>query len=435
MKVETEPVAAQTRRVSPGLIAWLVMLGAFGVFCLLAYTGYNLVNDFFSHSIKPMTGVVTVANYRNNNVAVLHFGQSHEVLINDQENVAAGDDVRTDNNSTATITLFDGSQLDLEPGSQIQIEKLQVEVREFRFSEKQIEVTILGGQVRFTVAPSQKYNQSTVKALLPSQIDGVPPAEVVLDDSQAGSYLLTVSQSQETGVHATLDNQANQPVAVNGSKAQVVVAPGQRVVIDQGQPGQPGRPGENAEELLVNGSFINGVDSWLPSNPEKDKIGGSISFDAERIEDGVQPRARIFRLDPKATDDPEETNLSQQVNRDVSDYSELWLSIKLKLIDQNLAGGGQFGVEYPMFIKVDYVDVNGQTQNFFHGFYWKASDSHTQDQDRLGVSTKLPQDEWQEWRLNLLDNRNKPARILQVIVGSSGHLYDSYFTDVSLVAR
>ncbi len=449
MSVETKPVLPEANqgpkpvnekprqpRISPGVIAWLVLLFSFGLFCLVVFSAYTLITDYLSHSVQAQTGLVEVVKDHDDTVAVLHHGQSKKTLVNTREEITAGDEISTDKTSTATIVLFDGSQLILQPGSTVQIKKLQVEIKQFRLKEKQIEVLILDGLVRYTAGPDSKYSQATIKALLPSDVAGMAPTEVIINSSQRGVYLLTVSRTRETGVHATFDNQTRQPVEVyGGTGTHVTVAPGQRVSIEQGQPGQPGRAGEHPEELLINGSFINGVDSWAPSRPETAQINGAINFDAERVEDGTQPRARIFRLDPKAANDPSETNLSQQVNRDVSDYSEVWFSLKMKLIDQNLAGGGQIGVEYPMFVKIDYVDVNGQTQHFFHGFYWKASDSHTQDQDRLGFSSKLPQDEWQEWRLNLMDNRNKPARILQVIVGSSGHLYDSYFTDVSLVVR
>jgi hypothetical protein len=160
-----------------------------------------------------------------------------------------------------------------------------------------------------------------------------------------------------------------------------------------------------------------------------------LHFDAERINDGIQPRARIFRLDPRAKGTPYETSIVQEINRDVSDYEELWFSLKVKLVDQSLAGGGSQGAEYPMFVKINFVDQNNNLQELFHGFYSKANDTSTQDQNQLGRSSKLPQDEWQEWRINLMNGSNKPLRILKIVVGSAGHLYDSYFTDVSLIAR
>ena len=439
--VQPSPESSPRRRLSPGLVAWLVLLFSFGVFCVLIYTAYSLVTDFLSHSVQNQTGTVRLVKDQDDNVLVLHSGQTKETRVNIREDVSSGDEIRTDKSSTARLTLFDNSYLDLTPGSRVRLDTLQVDIKKFRVSQKRIVITVLDGVVRFSSAPLRPYNEADVKVLFPSEVAGVPPVEMTAVSDIGGAtntYSFSVSRASDSGLRAALDNQSRRAVAVSDGKRAVTVEPGQRVTLVGGQIGQPGRPGENPEDLIVNGSFINGIDSWKDQyfqGGDKGQINGVINFDAELVEDGVQPRAHIFRLDPRAADDNAETSLLQEVNHDVSTYSELWFSLHVKLQYQNLAGGGQQGIEYPVFVKIAYMDVNGQRQELFHGFYSLAADSHTQTQDGLGRSSKLAQAEWQEWRVNLMDNRNRPARILQIEVGSSGHLYDSYFSDVSLIAR
>lgn len=462
MSVQTEPAtsppggkklpapkpARATRRVSPQLLAWLVMLVSFGLFCLLVYALISTVTDYLSHSIQNKSARVEVVEDKDANVFIQHVGQPKETVVVVSEIVQEGDEVRTDKNSEAVITLFDGSRVYLSAGTRIRLQESRVDIKNFRQSEKRLAVKIFTGVARFTVAPfvpGKDYNKSTFVALIPGDNLNDNQAEAFFNDADSrnyvdGTFTLSVNPSPETGVKSWLSNKASRPVDVrNLTHSQVVsVPPGQRVAVAGGVIGVPGLPGANPLELIENGSFINGIDSWRLQTPQPSSanfIQGLIHFDAERINDGVQPRARIFRLDPQAKGTPYETSIVQEINRDVSDYEELWFSIKVKLVDQSLAGGGSQGAEYPMFVKINFVDQNNNPQELFHGFYSKANDTSTQDQNQLGRSSKLPQDEWQEWRVNIMNGANKPVRILKIVVGSAGHLYDSYFTDVSLIAR
>jgi hypothetical protein len=434
------------RRVSPQLLAWLVMLVSFGLFCVLVYVIASTITGYLSHSVQHKLAHVTVV--RDNNVFIQRLGQPKETLVAESETVQEGDEIRTDKNSEAVIKFFDDSRVDLSAGSRVRIQESRVDIKNFRQTEKRLVIKVLSGVARFTVAPfvpAKDFNKSTFTAVIPGENDSVNQAFAVFNDAETRTYIdgvftLSVSRSQENGVKSWLSNKSSRPVEVrSGTDARTVaVGPGQRVAVEQGVLGVPGLPADNQVELIENGSYINGIDSWRvqPAQlPGANYIQGLLHFDAERINDGIQPRARIFRLDPRAKGTPYETSIVQEINRDVSDYEELWFSLKVKLVDQSLAGGGSQGAEYPMFVKINFVDQNNNLQELFHGFYSKANDTSTQDQNQLGRSSKLPQDEWQEWRINLMNGSNKPLRILKIVVGSAGHLYDSYFTDVSLIAR
>ena len=440
----SKPSPVSRRRVSPQLLAWLVMLVSFGLFCLLLYVVVSTVTDYLSHSVQNKTATVEVV--QNDNVFVQHVGQPKETVVADSETLQEGDVIRTDKNSEAVVKFFDDSRVDLGSGTQIRIQESRVDIKNFRQSEKRLVIKVFSGTARFTVSPfvpGKDFNKSTFEAIIPGDTDTDNQAEVFFNNADTRNYVdgiftLSVNNSPETGIKSLFSNKASRPVEARNATQTVSIGPGQRVAIAQGTIGVPGLPADNQVNLIENGSFINGIDSWhlqAATGPTAGNIPGFIHFDSERINDGVQPRARVFRLDPAAKGTPYETSIVQEVNRDVSDYEELWFSIKVKLVDQSLAGGGSQGSEYPVFVKINFVDQNNNTQELFHGFYSKANDTSTQSQDQLGRSSKLPQDEWQEWRVNLMTGSNKPLRILKVVVGSAGHLYDSYFTDVSLIAQ
>lgn len=441
-----KPAPAPRRGISPQVLAWLVLLVSFGLFCLLVYAAVSTITDYLSHSVQNKPA--TVEAVQNDNVFVLHGGQPKATVVSGSETIQEGDEVRTDKDSEAVIKFFDDSRLDLGAGTRVRIQESKVDIKNFRQSEKRLIVKVFSGTVRFTVAPfvpGKDFNKSTFMAIISGDSDTDNQAEILFNDADSRNYVdgvftLSVNTSPETGVKSLFSNKASRPVEVrNAAHTQVVpVRPGQRVAIVQGVIGVPGLPADNQVNLIENGSFINGIDSWRLQPPvatTENNIPGFIRFDNEQINDGIQPRARVFRLDSAAKDTPYETSVVQDVNRDVSDYEDLWFSLKVKLMDQSLAGGGYQGAEYPVFIKINFVDQNNNTQEIFHGFYSKANDTSTQSQDQLGRSSKLPQDEWQEWRVNLMTGTNKPIRILKVVIGSAGHLYDSYFTDVSLIAQ
>ncbi len=444
---ESPVISRSHSRVPTQLIAWAVLLVSFGLFCALVFTVISVVTDFLSHSVQYRDGTVQAVKDRNANVFILHRGQPKETLVRVEEPVKEGDEIRTDKSSDAIIILFDRTRIDLTPGSRIRLEESHIDIKNFRRNEKHIAVAVLEGVVSVTVAPFaplREYNSALVRALIPPEGTSAGSTEILFNDPMTGNYAdgtftLSVSRSAESGVQAWLNNKARKPVDVRSNDRTVSLGAGQRVSLEGGRLGDPGSPTERQIELIENGSFINGIDSWkafYEQGSDKGQIDGLIQFDAERIDDGIQPRVRLVRLDPKADGNFAETSLAQEINRDVNEYDELWFSIKMKLISQSLPGGGQEGAEYPLFVKIFFSDKgNNQQQEYFQGFYSKAADSRSQVQDQLNRSKKLAQDEWTEFRFNLYSLRNKPGRILRIVVGSSGHLYDSYFTDISLIAR
>ncbi len=436
------------RRLPPQVVAWLVLLAAFGLFCLLIFTAFNLISDYLSQSTEYKAGQVRVALGRDVNVFVQHRGQSKEILVSEIENVNEGDEIRTGKDSDAVLVLFDGSRLDLTPESRVRLERSRVEIRNFRRTEKQVAVGVQNGLVWFTVQPfvtGRDYSKASFRAFLPQEGAASGPTEMWFNDPLTGNYSdgryglgVNRAQEKESGLRAWFTNKARKPIDVRSPGKVVSVGPGQRVAFEGGVPGVPMLPGELQTQLVFNGSFLNGWDYWQPysdQGSDKGPIDGLVQFDAELIDDGAQPRARIMRLDPRGEGNFAETSMLQDINRDVSDYEELDFRLKFKLVSQSLAGGGYLGSEYPLFIKIAYLDKNNERQEFFRGFYSKPSDIRTTDQDRVGISQKFTQGEWQDWHFNLMELRNKPTRILRVTIGSSGHLYDSYFTDVSLIAR
>jgi hypothetical protein len=437
------PATPEPRRVKPQLVAWAVLLSAFLIFCTVAWFITSTVADWLSQSVEYRTATVQRAGEPDGSVSVLRKGQPNPFLINGDETVKEGDEIRTDKTSEAVLLLFDNSRVELAPGTRVRLSESRVNVKNFRRTEKRLVVQVLDGQIRFSPAPfvpAREFNRSTIMATLNRESDNVPLVEVMFNDPTTGNYvegtyIFNVTRAGESGVRAWLSNKGRRVLDIKAANRTVTLQPGLRVAFENNALGEPGSP---SEQLVYNGSFINGVDHWKPQieqGSDGGRIDGQIQFGYERIDDGAQPRTRIVRLDPAGEGNFAETSLVQQLDRDVTEYEELWFSLKMFVNQQSLPGGGQQGFEYPLFVKVQYSDKAGNLYEFFRGFYFKPPDGQSLVQDVTGVSTKLPQAEWTEKRWNLMELRNKPARIHKVVVGSAGHLYESFFTDVNLVGR
>ncbi|MBM4438014.1 MAG: hypothetical protein FJ029_12465 [Actinobacteria bacterium] len=124
-----------------------------------------------------------------------------------------------------------------------------------------------------------------------------------------------------------------------------------------------------------------------------------------------------------------EVGLAQAIERDIRDYQRLHLIIKLRVVQQSLSGGGQAGTEYPLMVRVVYLDGAGREQIWTKGFYY---------QNENNLNTKLgdqiPRDTWVTYdNPNLLQEmRPAPVALTRIEIIGSGWEYESGVRRVEL---
>ncbi len=439
MTVKTEvpsPKPQPRRHFPPQLTAWLVLVLCFGLFCLIAYLILTTAIDYFSHSVQPQKATLLAAN--NSEVNVLHKGQDRFLLIsqNQLESVTEGDVIRTAQGNEARLNLFDGTILELASNTEVVLTEHQIRVNNFVQKEKRIIFQVRRGILKAKILPMQDYNRSLIKATM---LDG---AEVLLNDYTRGNYpegTFTLELEGNNANRAWVSSLRSNPRPVDvrsGGQVQALL-PGERVTIERGVP--PVVQSGN-RELVNNGAFIDGFDYWRVQHDQGGdggSIEGRILPDSEIIDDGTITRTHILRYESKGNF--EETSLRQDLNADVRDYAALVFKFKGRVRLQSLPGGGQAGNEYPLFMKINYTDRDGQVREFFRGFYFKAADANTRTYDRLSNellgSQQWRDNKWEQFEIDLSQLKQKPAFINYIIVGSAGHDYETYFTEVSLIAR
>jgi hypothetical protein len=129
---------------------------------------------------------------------------------------------------------------------------------------------------------------------------------------------------------------------------------------------------------------------------------------------------------------------------DVSGYQYLSVEVVFKINSQSLSGCGQLGSECPLMLRLEYVpavpSVEEPARLWNHGFYlWNSQPTYplicdTCTQQHENVNGGI----WYRYRsdnlFGVFIGDNRPVEIVALRVYASGHEYDVYVSEVSLLA-
>lgn len=126
---------------------------------------------------------------------------------------------------------------------------------------------------------------------------------------------------------------------------------------------------------------------------------------------------------------------------DVTGYDYLSLRTTFKLVGHSLSACGVAGSECPLMLQITYLDAAGEQQNWYHGFYAHVDpalayplscSSCRQEHDIVNLNTWYTYES--ENLFAALPAAEHPYTIQEVRVYASGHEYDVYLSQVSLLA-
>jgi hypothetical protein len=195
-----------------------------------------------------------------------------------------------------------------------------------------------------------------------------------------------------------------------------------------GQP--PALPQPAALDLVLNGDFRQRDIGWTQRNEveagRRDDIVGQTLFVGDS--DGMS--VRFVRRGSKNSHG--ENSVFQAINRDVSDFVSLKLSVDVRLIYQSLSGGGYLGSEYPVVVRITYRDAEGNQVTWARGFYYQNDAGYP-----TTYGEQAPADVWIPFEKDLLalEGYPKPFRLLSIEVMASGWDYESMIRSISILAE
>ncbi len=319
-----------------------------------------------------------------------------------------GTRLRTDDRSRVLVTLADGSTLLLFNETELALQTMQLG----RFNQRSQDsvIRLFTGQVRIGVSrhPHMPNRQITVL------VD-----ETSLDLTE-GSYLV------QRGFGGTGQ------MAVRSGQA-IVWAGDRSVQITSQYRAEFGPPTGTIGPLPIDRDLIG--DPLFATELDNGPWQSFIETEAG-IEGLVEPGSgtlRFVRLGHGASVDRHgESGVTQTLNIDARDLVALRLRLEVRTDHQSLSGGGTAGTEYPLMVRLIYLDDDGSEQIWGKGFYYQNDTSLS-----VNLGQQVPRGEWVTLEVDDLLGalQPPPVQLRRIEVLGSGWEYDSTIRRIEITGH
>jgi len=413
---ESGPTLQGRMRGDPLRLAWVVTLASFAAFCILlaaaiagsifAYRNYQVKGKLL---LQPALGTIYVNNHGSTDTIAVT-----QVLRDLEE----GSRFVTPREATqGVLGLFaspSGGMLNsLQMSSSTHLEVVRVRRPFFRGSRRPhvVHLKLYSGQVRVvTLMPaglSIAMQIATPEGRV-SLADGI--ARILVDDAKTEVDALDGSIRIETESGQLLQ-----------------LEEGHRIVFSQSDLAV--HTDDLATDILINGSFQEPLEpAWEPAIVANDVPAPSMR---REVRDG---RWTVHFWRQVGDNAHNQYELRQQVDRTVGLNTSLFLLVNLRIDHQSLPGAGDLSSEFPLRVEIGYTDIYGQKRAWGHGFFYLDPLPHYWIEN----GEQIPAGTWYAYEssnLMRLLSLTRPESIDYVRMHASGHDYDIYVGDISLIAR
>ena len=407
--------------------AWLVLLGTFSICVLLAvavptaaYIGYHSWTVGQRASLQSTSGTARLEVAGQRDPLAVPVGST-------KADVVAGTRITTDSRAQALLTLADRSTLTIFPNSVMQIDRME-RPRFNAAAPMAVTFTVLSGRVRVQIAPM---SADSLDLTIHTPHAPAPQGGIALGTPPFASYGIEVA-SDATSI-AVRSGAATVAGQTGGA---VALAPGQRAEIPLGAAVRG--PFAAQRNLIANSDLQNPevarpissgvlVERWLVTS-DQGGDGGDVDGTVEINTLGSSRAMHFERIG--SNNNHGETAVYQPLGRIVSDYVSLTLRLDATIVSQSLGGGGEQSSEFPLMVRIDYTDVNGNPQHWTHGFYC---------QNPLGYNilngSELPCGTRRTVEFDLRAAIPLAQRLDQIKLYASGWDWESYASDIELIAE
>ncbi len=419
MSVSRSPI----RRIweeSPERVAWAVMLLSFFICVTLAVGTPLTVRAFLRHATRGMP--VTAQSLQG--TALLAFpGHEELAALTAARTLQPQVTVRTDNTSTAVLTVHpaNGNPRPREIASVLLYNNTEVtllEARQPRFlrwspDPARVRFRVEQGRVRVVAGP---FNHRPLQVRVET-----PHGDIAAEAASFSVYV--TNQGMDVTVRQGWVN-------VTAQGLTVVVGEGQRTWVPLAQP--PQSPVSAERNLIRNGNFTQPLETtWSVGFLQPENVAsGTVAV----VEIGGRRAVQFSRMAEEGVHT--EAWIEQILNQDVQDVDSLVLRMDVRLLFQSLAGGGMLGSEYPLMVRIDFVDIYGKDQFWVHGFYFRDPPKGWP----VPNGEKIPPFVWWPYEspnlITVWDQMGaRPALLKKIRIYASGHNYQSMVAEVGLFAR
>lgn len=410
-------------------LAWVVLFGGFAVFLSLAIATPLLVRFYLQNSTNLLTilaqsnqGTLTIDNISSPPRAAIP-GEAPQTVVTQET-------VLTDIAASGLLLVYKPrsedvlTRLQLYSGTTVQITDAKTPRFSLSNNPHIFQFELISGRVRLVVAESRER-----------------PFQVTVNTPHSAISIL------EPGEYSIFVNNDITQLTVQQGSAQAQ-AQGETLTLVSGQRGEvaaesvPTGPFSPERDLVVNGSFAERWSRWtrLSWNVERaNQPEGQMEIAEILGENGLQ----IIRFGEGHAD----VGMRQVINQDVTDVESLLVEVDLRILDQSLGVCGTVGSECPIFLRIEYDDINGNPQVWQQGFYARGQIGADGPPD-VCVSCPPPRFEHVQaplgqlffYRTDIISELQRmgfspPRRIKNLSLIASGHSFAVEILDISLLVN
>ena len=440
----SDPENEYSGSVSPERIAWMVLLGAFALFCTVTLTTVLGVYHFLFQSTVAMPAMLQVAKGTvgiTGSDFIETVEREHEELTNTLTSIS------TDSLSQATIQFRDVTDSSVEMGPLLAA------------------VTLQGNTfVTFNSAnrPRFEWSQnplrlqfSRLKGELDILVTGVSDHPFLMD-------IYTEDLNTDKGVHVQFINNGRYRLSVSEDEIRLLNLAGLARSFFRDDPGRPDvvRSGQElvvrvgARSSLIRPSTTNALKSatfsLLDMTPGRQNLASAMpewncSVSQEQLPEGTFALAehdgrlglRLRRLNNAAAHGVVRCIQEfEGAGLDVTEYDSLRVMATFSANYQSLSLCGKAASECPLMLRIDY----NSRGHWLRGFYYedlnsrearKRCDSCIQDHVNTNQAVWYTFDS--DNLLNLIAEDDRPVRIRSIEFYASGHQFDTVVSEVALL--
>lgn len=426
--------------VPPERVAWLVLVVAFALFCMLSITSVVAVYTFLFRSSVAIPAVLHVAK----GTVGITGSDFVETVERDLEDITNSQTtIRTDSLSQATIQFRDTAPIEggtplllaavtLQNNTKITFDQASRPRFDWILAQETISLSRLTGSLDILVS-----NASDKPFLLKiGTTQGV-----LLEFHSKGRYRVSATDDEIRLLN--VDGQASAFFADNDNAIESV-APGSELVVRLGNRTFETRDG--LRNALPSSSFSLQSNVSLSSNSQtlpqawdceiaQDSFPpGRVSFEEFDGRMGV----RLRRLDNATSHG--EINCIYQFEGDgldVSQFDSIKVLATFYLKDQSLSQCGTEGSECPLMMRIDYQDSLPVSRHWIRGFHYDKeviTDFYTRCdtciQEHLIINKRVWYTFESENLLTLIDEVDRPERLNTLQFYASGHQFDTVVGEI-----
>lgn len=420
--------AGQTRR------AWRVLMVSVLCFGVVASALGVGVAKYRASATRPRGGVVsTVLSGTQTQARGRQQAFWHDIVAGSA--IIEGDTIRTGDDTRLRVLLFDETLVELSEKTELTFEQL----RASQYLDRNATISLRQEAGKVAVTPSKDSSFSRVRITVATR-------GATVETRQPGTSFRVLVVPGLTGESDRVDVSVldGADVTVTGAGQAVTVANGQQTVVRADAP--PTAPAIKQTDLLDNGDFKVGsaARGQIPAHWEVYRDDGGDGNDNraawELVPETVRGQSvtamRFTRSGGNV--DSDLVGIKQLVPlpyAELDEYDSVILSADVKVVNHSLSGGGNLGSEYPLVFLVRYMTARNDPAEKGRAFY-SHNETGNPTETQAVKAIQVKPGEWDgtlHWDLKQL--YPAPYRLVSILVYASGHDYDAYVANLSIVAK